>query len=71
MVLLVANENECLGLVVRELREAFYRFGAGGVEAGDVDGEIALEVTDRDRKGVGRVGLGAGVCCGVEERISW
>ena len=45
-VLLVADEDEGLGHVVRELDEAFHGLGAGGVETGDVDCDIALEVGD-------------------------
>jgi hypothetical protein len=67
VVLLVANEDERLGHVVRELSKAFHGLGAGGVEASDVDGKVALEVGYGDGKWVRSVGFGAGVCCGVEE----
>jgi hypothetical protein len=48
VILLVADEDEGLGHVVRKHREAFHGLGPGGVEAGNVDGEIALQVGDGD-----------------------
>jgi hypothetical protein len=68
MVLLVADEDKSLGHVVGELHEAFHCLCTGSVEAGNVDGQVALEVRDRDREWVGGVAFGAGVCWGVEER---
>lgn len=53
--------------MIREFREALHGLGAGGVEAGDVDGEVALEVEDGNGEWIGGVAFGAGVCYTVEE----
>jgi hypothetical protein len=34
--------------MVKDLGEALHGLGAGSIEAGDVDGEVVLEVGDRD-----------------------
>jgi hypothetical protein len=67
MVLLVADEDKGLGHVIGEIFEALHSLRTGSVEAGNVDGQVALEVRDRDREWVGGVALRAGVCWRMEE----
>jgi hypothetical protein len=57
----------CLLPTKMNVLDTFHGLGAGGVEASDVDGKVALEVGYGDGKWVRSVGFGAGVCCGVEE----
>lgn len=58
MVQLVADENECLGGIGRKVGEAFECLGAGGVETGDIDVEVMLDVRDCCRERVCGVDLG-------------
>jgi hypothetical protein len=67
VVLLVADVYERLWDMVKDLGEALHGLGAGSIEAGDVDGEVVLEVGDRDWERMGRVAFGAGVSYTVEE----
>jgi len=70
VALFVAHEYESFRDVVREFGEAFYGFRARGIEASDVDREVALEVGDVEREWVCAVALRAGICCGMRRAIS-
>ena len=61
VALFVVHEYESFRDVVREFGEAFYGFRARGIEAGDVDREVALEVGEAEREWVYAVALRAGI----------
>jgi hypothetical protein len=63
VALLVAHEYESFRDVAREFGEGFYGFRARGIEAGDVDREVSLEVGDVEREWICTVALRAGICC--------
>jgi hypothetical protein len=50
VALFVTYEYESFRDVVREFGEAFYGFRARGIETGDVDREVTLEVGDVERE---------------------
>jgi hypothetical protein len=66
----VAHEYESFRGVIREFGETLYGLRAHGIEAGDVDCEVALEVGDVEREWVCAVALRAGICCEMGRAVS-
>ena len=66
VVLLIANEDKGFGNVVGKLSDNIHCFGASGVETGDVDGHVALDVGTR---GIENGFVGSALLC--EYAVRW